>query len=118
MSLGDGDPIPADVSSDGMNPAVPTDINGDLGPANVWPPPLTPGEYDMVFDANWNGVYDAATDVVDHPAHPGFVIQAPAPIGGIIVPVNRLGLLAPWLGMAALGSLAVLMVALIRRRRR
>ena len=39
----DGYTIPADVSSDGMN-TVPTDVNGDLEPANVWPAPITPGE--------------------------------------------------------------------------
>jgi hypothetical protein len=36
------------------------------------------------------------------------------PVGGIVVPVNRLELLSPWL---ALASLTVLTVALIRRRR-
>jgi len=43
--------------------------------------------------------------------------QPPEPIGGIVVPVNRLGLLAPWLGLAALASLAALAVALVRRRK-
>ncbi len=37
--------------------------------------------------------------------------------GGIIVPVNRLELLAPWMGLAALAGLAALTVALVRRRR-
>jgi hypothetical protein len=37
--------------------------------------------------------------------------------GGIIVPVNRLELLAPWMGLAALAGLAALGVALVRRRR-
>jgi parallel beta-helix repeat protein len=113
----DGDAIPADVSGDGMNPGVPTDATGNLGPADVWPPPLTPGEYDMVFDANQNGVYDAAIDVVDDPNHPGFVVQRAVPVGGVILPVNKLGLLVPWLGLAALASLAVFTVALVRRRR-
>jgi uncharacterized repeat protein (TIGR01451 family) len=39
----------------------------------------------------------------------------PIPVGGIIVPVDRLGLLAPWLGLAALASFAALTVALVRR---
>jgi hypothetical protein len=34
-----------------------------------------------------------------------------------VVPVDRLGLLAPWLGLVALGSLAALTVAVVRRRR-
>ena len=38
------------------------------------------------------------------------------PVGGVAVPVNKLGLLAPWLGVAALASLAALTVALVRRR--
>ena len=39
------------------------------------------------------------------------------PIGGIVVPVNKLGLLAPWLGLAALASFAALTVVVVRRRR-
>jgi hypothetical protein len=39
------------------------------------------------------------------------------PIGGIAVPVNKLGLFAPWLELAALASLAALMVARVRRRK-
>ena len=112
----DGDPIPADVS--GGKETVTTDGAGDLAPAAVWPPPLTVGQYDMVFDANQNGVYDAATDAVDDPNHPGFVVQIrPAPVGGIVVPVDKLGLVASWLGLAALASLAVFTVALVRRGR-
>ena len=41
----------------------------------------------------------------------------PVPIGGIVVPVNRLELLAPWLGLAALASLAALTAALVKRHR-
>ena len=41
----------------------------------------------------------------------------PIPVGGIIVPVSRLELLAPWVGLAALAALAALTVALIRRPR-
>lgn len=39
------------------------------------------------------------------------------PVGGYVVSVNKLGLLAPWLGLAALASLAALTVALVSRRR-
>jgi len=41
----------------------------------------------------------------------------PYVVGGIVVPVNKLGLVAPWLGLAALASLAALTVALVRRRK-
>jgi predicted outer membrane repeat protein len=40
----------------------------------------------------------------------------PEPVGGVVVPVNKLGLLAPWLGLAALAALATLTIALVRRR--
>jgi parallel beta-helix repeat protein len=39
------------------------------------------------------------------------------PVGGIAVPVDKLGLVAPWMGLAALAGLAALGVALVRRRR-
>jgi hypothetical protein len=39
----------------------------------------------------------------------------PMPVGGIAVPVNKLEVLVPWLGLAGLASL--LAVALVRRRR-
>ena len=39
------------------------------------------------------------------------------PVGGVVVPVNRLGLVAPWMGLAALASLAALGAVLVRRRR-
>jgi hypothetical protein len=41
----------------------------------------------------------------------------PMPVGGVIVPVNKLELLAPWMGLAALASLATLAAAMARRRR-
>ena len=54
---------------------------------------------------------DGLGDVCDPTPYP------PRPVGGVIVPVNRLELLAPWLGLAALASLAALTVALVKRRR-
>jgi hypothetical protein len=92
----DGMTIPADVSHDGMS-AVMADSEGGLGPAAVWPSPLTPGEYDVVLDANRNGYYDAATDAVDDPNHPGFVVEdivvvvGPG-LGGTIVYTDPQGL--------------------------
>ena len=41
----------------------------------------------------------------------------PVPVGGIVVPVSRLGLVAPWMGVAALAGLAALVVVVVRRRR-
>jgi hypothetical protein len=39
------------------------------------------------------------------------------PVGGIVVPVNKMGLLAPWMGLVTLAGLAVLGVVLVRRRK-
>jgi hypothetical protein len=39
-----------------------------------------------------------------------------APVGGIAVPVNKLELLAPWMGLVTLVGLAALGVVLVRRR--
>jgi uncharacterized protein (TIGR03382 family) len=39
------------------------------------------------------------------------------PVGGLIVPVDRLEILTPQIGLAALASLAALTVALVRRRK-
>ena len=74
----DGMAIPADLSNDGRN-TVPTDANGDLAPVIIWPAPLTPGEYDVVFDVYQNAEYNALFDCVDHPNHPGFIVQQPEP---------------------------------------
>jgi hypothetical protein len=48
---------------------------------------------------------------------PGYNVAVHTPVGGIAVPVNRLGLLAPWMGLAALAGLAALGVVVVRRRR-
>jgi hypothetical protein len=57
-------------------------------------------------------VSDTITVTVGKPAHVG------APVGGVIVPINRVELLAPWLGLAALAALTVLVTALTRMRGR
>jgi hypothetical protein len=45
-----------------------------------------------------------------------FTNVRPPVVGGYVIPVNKLGLLAPWLGLVALASLATLTVALVRKR--
>ena len=52
--------------------------NGDVGSVLVWHAPLAPGSYDIVIDANLNGLYDAPTDGLDS-GSPGFVVVADAP---------------------------------------
>jgi hypothetical protein len=39
------------------------------------------------------------------------------PVGGIVVPVNKLGMVAPWMGLAALAGVAAVTIALLRRLR-
>jgi hypothetical protein len=43
--------------------------------------------------------------------------HTPEPVGGIVVPVNRLGLVAPWMGLVGLAGLAALGVVVLRRRK-
>ena len=75
--------------------------NGDIDPVLVWHAPLTTGRYDIVIDANQNGVYDASIDGLDS-GSPGFVVvpetppvpvPALTPIGMIVLIICLLGLL-------------------------
>jgi hypothetical protein len=59
---------------------------------------------------------------VDRPLPPGGDCDIGAyefgyPVGGIAVPVDKLRLLVPWLGLAALASLAALGVVVVRKHR-
>ena len=97
----DGDPIPADVT--GSVETVPV-VDGGVGPVLIWHAPLVIGEYDIVIDANRNGVYDASTDGLD--SGPGFDVIGPVP-----VPT-----LAPIGIIALIGLLCVIGLIRIRRR--
>jgi hypothetical protein len=68
----DGDPIPPDAVE------TASVVDGGVGPVLVWHAPLVAGVYDIVIDANRNGVYDAPTDGLDS-GSPGFVVVADAP---------------------------------------
>ncbi len=103
----DQDPIPADVSGDGMNTIV-TDGSGVLGSTAVWDPRLTPGDYDMVFDVDGDTKYDAATEAVDS-GSPGFTVVPTSPPG--VPTMNHWGIVA----MTTL--FAGLLVWTVRRRR-
>ena len=43
--------------------------------------------------------------------------RPPVVVGGYVVPVNKLEILAPWLALVAMASFAALTVALVKRRR-
>ena len=77
----------------------------------IWHAPLSPGQYDIVIDANRNGVYNAATDGLDS-GSPGFIVLAnPPPSPPADVPV-----LTPPGIIALVGLLCVIGVSRIRRR--
>ena len=99
-----GYPIPSDVTGAVETVSV---ANGDVGPVLVWHAPLVIGEYDIVIDANQNGVYDVSTDGLDS-GSPGFVVIDMSP-----VPVPAL---APIGIIALIGLLCVIGMIRIRRR--
>lgn len=87
---------------------VPTDEYGNIVPTEIWPNP-NPGEYDMFFDANQNGIYEVGVDAVDHPNHPGFIVQA---TGARVPVVTPLGLLA------LIGLLSIIATRRLIRKKR
>jgi hypothetical protein len=102
----DGMAIPADVSGDAVN-TLSADALGRLGNTLVWPGELTIGQYDIVFDADRDGVFDAVGDCVDNPHDPGFWIygdpRSAAAYPGIglgIAAALAAGALACWLRKA------------------
>jgi len=84
---------------------VPTDAAGNITAVEIWPHPY-PGEYDMIFDANQNEIYDVGVDVVDHPSHPGFTVFASVPA---LTPIGLLALV---------GLLSLVATSTIVRRRK
>ncbi|MBN1763617.1 MAG: VCBS repeat-containing protein [Methanomicrobia archaeon] len=99
----DGVPIPSDVSSDGVN-TVQSDANGSVF-ALVWPQPLTVGAYDIVFDADQNGVYNEGTDAVDS-ASPGFVVQERPAVEAVpVLTTLGLGVLMLFMALVAVPGL-------------
>ena len=64
------------------------------------------------------GVFSAGTNLLceDPDPEPATITLLPVPVGGYLMPVNKLELLAPWMGLVALASLAALTVVLVRRR--
>ncbi|MGB3477665.1 MAG: hypothetical protein WBB67_00725 [bacterium] len=79
--------------------------DGNIVGEEMWPNPI-PGEYDMVFDANQNGFYDAGIDAIDDPNDPGFTVLGQVPA---LTPV----------GIAALvGLLTIIATSTILRKRK
>ncbi len=49
-----------------VNTDVPADTHGDLIPTPVWTSNLKLGKYDLIVDANQNGIYDEGIDAIDN----------------------------------------------------
>ncbi len=81
-------------------------------------PAMAYNSTEYTFIVVWQGDDEIGTLVDDEVEVLGqrFACEA-IPVGGVIVPLNKFELLAPWLGLAALASLAALTVALVRRCR-
>jgi len=85
-----------------VGPALDTDNDGIPDDQDNCPNTYNPNQE----DADGDGL----GDVCDPTPYP-------VPVGGVIVPVSRLELLAPWLELATLAALAALGVALARRHK-
>ena len=76
---------------------------------------------DDLGDAGWDQYYghgrvNAYRAVIAQPPPTPTPTPTPIHVGGIIVPVSKLELLAPWLGLVVLAGLTALTVALVGRR--
>ncbi|MBC8422424.1 MAG: thrombospondin type 3 repeat-containing protein [Chloroflexi bacterium] len=91
-------PDQTDTDGDGVGNACDADDDNDgiLDADDNCPTVYNPDQ----ADSDGDGVGDACT-----------------PVGGVIVPVNKLGLLTPWPGLVGLASLVALTVALVRKRK-
>ncbi len=61
------------------------------------------------------GVFQAGQELLCEFPAPATISSMP--VGGIVVPVNKLGLVAPWMSLPTLAGLAALGVVLVRRHR-
>jgi thermitase len=75
---------------------------------------------DDLGDAGWDQYYGYgrvnAYQAITTPTPTPTPRPTPMHVGGVIIPVSKVELLAPWLGLVALAGLAALTVALVRRR--
>jgi len=59
-----------------------------------------------------------ANGIIPEPGGPGQPSSpSPVPVGGLVVPVDKLELSVSWLGLVGLASLVALTVALVRKRK-
>jgi len=104
-----GNPIPSEVTGAAETVSV---VNGEIAPVLARHARLVIGEYDIVIDANRNGVYDASTDGLDS-GSPGFVVIDMPPT---YTPSASVPALAPIGIIVLIGLLCVIGMIRIRRR--
>jgi len=93
----DGNLIPPDSGTIFAQKTFTTDDEGEIENQVIWEAPLEIGEYDIVFDADRNGVYDEIPDLVYDPNHPGFTVVKYT-VGGEVHPTNKIDILLPGRG--------------------
>lgn len=108
-------PVPISLNS---TPVPPSTIItwtkfGDMWKVDLHVPD---SDSDGIFDGEDNCPWVHNPDQADSDGDGVGDACEPIPVGGIVVPVNRMELLAPWLGLVALASLAALGITLIMRR--
>jgi hypothetical protein len=91
-------------------------LDGEIS-GTIWYAPLQRGEYDIVFDAGQDGIYNEIPDLVDDPNHPGFTVLSTT-VGGEVFPIDRATLLLPWLGLSIVLILTAGGLILIKRQAR
>jgi len=120
-----GTPLAFNLGDDGIQTFTNV-VSGTYGITETNPAPTFDLTDITCSDDNSSG--DEGTGVATVSLQPGEVVTCtftntyappvPVPVGGFIVPVDKLGLLAPWMGLVGLAALATLTVALLRRRSR
>jgi hypothetical protein len=76
------------------------------------------GYYDIVVDVNRDGDYDADVDALDDGDvnGAGFRVESGWFVGGFVVPVDKLALLAPYIGFASTVLVAIVATAVYVKR--
>mgnify|MGYP006270856593 CR=1 FL=1 len=76
-----------------------------------------PGECDLVFVYPSTYLLNSTMDPITHSRVNGHVIQK-TPVGGVWVPVDKLGLLAPYIALASTIISAVVVTAVLFKRKK
>ena len=76
------------------------------------------GHSDLVFQDPDTFLLDSSSNTIPRVAIGGGVTQHPAPpVGGVVIPVSTIGILAPWMGLSGLVGAVAAIVAIKKRRK-